>query len=221
MARNNRSDPHRPGAIVPADYEYVFSYNLATSEGGWPIPSLGINCELDRRYIRKNDDGTETVVNGSHDADGLCCVVGMRGRGHKFFDGSGAGKCSVCGTCYIYGDVWRHVPTGEHIHLGHTCAAKYSMLADRSEWELANGRAPRSSGKGLKSRGTASESSRFVASLREWLGLSPVRFAKPIKPGRGGRGGPVSGRSVLAPGHGARTSGPLSALAKTPRWRGL
>lgn len=42
----------------------------------------------------------------------------------------------MCGTCYIYGDVWKHVPTGEHIHIGQDCADKYELLADRSAFEL-------------------------------------------------------------------------------------
>lgn len=42
----------------------------------------------------------------------------------------------VCGAVYIYGDVWKHEPTGEHIHIGQDCASKYEMLADRSAFEL-------------------------------------------------------------------------------------
>ncbi len=130
-----RTDPHRPGAIVPAHYRYVFSYNCATTDGGWPIPSCGINCELDRRVT--NADGS--VTNGAHDADGECCQIGLLQSGKTVK--TGPGKCSVCGAHFVYGDVWEHEPTGEYIHLGHDCAAKYSMLADRSAWELADARA--------------------------------------------------------------------------------
>lgn len=47
------------------------------------------------------------------------------------------GKCGVCGASYQYGDLWRHM-TGELLHVGHECASKYDMLADRTEWELAH-----------------------------------------------------------------------------------
>lgn len=136
-----RTDPHRPGAIIPAHYEYVFSFSLSSSEGGWPVPSHGINCELDRRVIEKGDEGKERVINGEHNADGNCCVIGLRAvRKDKFALGGGPGKCTVCGAHYIHGDAWRHMPTGEIVFLGHDCASKYEMLADRSEHELALGR---------------------------------------------------------------------------------
>lgn len=54
----------------------------------------------------------------------------------KFAGTGGLGKCSVCGACYIYGDLWKHESTGEHIHIGQDCAAKYELLADRSAFEL-------------------------------------------------------------------------------------
>ncbi len=44
-----RTDPHRPGAIIATDYEQVLYYSLATTQDGWPIPSIGVNCELDGR----------------------------------------------------------------------------------------------------------------------------------------------------------------------------
>ncbi len=44
------------------------------------------------------------------------------------------GKCGVCGACYRYGDVWRHSPTGDLVHVGHDCADKYAMLAERDDF---------------------------------------------------------------------------------------
>jgi hypothetical protein len=137
---SKRTDPHRPGAIVPANYSYVFSYNGASSDGGWPIPSFGINCELDRRTDVRDKDGKHvSTTNGEHDADGLCCVIGLLHVAKVTVIGN-ACKCTICGAHFVHGDVWKHNPTGEFIHLGHTCAQKYEMLADRSEFELAAGR---------------------------------------------------------------------------------
>ncbi len=140
--RTKRTDPHRPGVIVPSQYRYVLSYNCATSDGGWPVPSFGINCALDRRVtIKDAETGKETIINGEHDADGECCQCGLLASGKTVV--SGPGKCAVCGAAFVYGDIWQHVPTGEYIHLGHDCADKYNMLADRSEWELADARTRR------------------------------------------------------------------------------
>jgi len=138
MTKRNRTDAHRPGAIIPANYEYVFSYNGASSSGGWPVPSYGINCEIDQRTVVKNDDGTETVTNGKHADDGHCCVTGLLHVAKVKFGGGSQStcKCGVCGVHFVYGDVWKHLPTSEYIHIGHTCSDKYSLLADRSAYEL-------------------------------------------------------------------------------------
>jgi len=130
-----RTDIHRPGAIVPSEYEPVLYYSGATSDGGWPVPSDGINCELDRRHEIKGADGKTTVVNGKHDEDGLCCVIGLIHVAKvKFAATGGTQKCSVCGAWFVYGQVWKHVLTGEHIHLGHDCADKYELVSNDPEW---------------------------------------------------------------------------------------
>jgi hypothetical protein len=134
--KRERTDLHRKGAIIPADYSHVMSYNLSTSYQGEPIPSFGVNCELDRQVV--NPD--KTIQAGKHDADGRCCIVGMRSSGKTFAAHGGTGKCSVCGAAFVYGDVWEHTPSGELIHVGHDCAAKYELLADRSAHEMALGR---------------------------------------------------------------------------------
>jgi hypothetical protein len=136
-----RSDTHRVSQIRPEEYTLVLCYALASTQDGWPVPSIGVNCELDRRTYVKNPDGTETVVNGTHSEDGRCCIIGMRRAGLKFAEHGGTGKCTVCGTHFTYGDVWFHEPTGEHIHVGHTCSDKYNLIADRREFERELGKA--------------------------------------------------------------------------------
>ena len=102
-----RTDPHRSGAIIPVDYVRVLWYALATVVEGWPQPAFAVDI----------------VVKMFHDP-----II-------KWSPFGGLGHCSICGARYIYGEVWKHEPTGEHIHVGHICAAKYEFLADRSEWE--------------------------------------------------------------------------------------
>jgi hypothetical protein len=58
----------------------------------------------------------------------------------KFASHGTTGKCTACGAQFVYGEVWRHEPTGEHIHVGHICGTKYGLLADRSAFELEAGR---------------------------------------------------------------------------------
>jgi hypothetical protein len=141
VKRERRTDAHRPGVIIPADYEAVLNYSLATSDGGWPIPAIGINCEIDKRIESKDAEGKLHVENGKHAEGGQCCVLGLMHVARVKWAPTGCiGQCSICGARYVYGDVWKHVPSGEHLHVGHDCADKYAMLMDRSAWELENGR---------------------------------------------------------------------------------
>ena len=102
-----RTDPHRPGAIIPSDYVGVLSYGLFREEDG---PTVRFNVDLALECLR-------TKPFWQHPT-----------RGASLF------QCSVCGAHFNHGDIWLHVPTGEHIVLGHDCADKYGLGLDRSEW---------------------------------------------------------------------------------------
>lgn len=152
-----RTDCHRPGAIVPTDYVPVLHYELNSVSQGYAVPSYGINCELDRRRTREiagevfspcsheecarvegmaKDCHAASLADGSvHASDGLCCIIGLiQFSGFKFAPFGGTGKCSICGAAYTYGQVWKHLPTGELIHVGHDCADKYELFANDPEW---------------------------------------------------------------------------------------
>ena len=137
-----RTDPHRAGAIIPAEYTYILSYNQSTSQEGWPVPSFGINCELDRRKEIKDENGNHVGwENGKHAPDGHCCVVGLRHIAKvKFAAHGGTGKCSSCGTHFVYGSIYRHEPTGEYVNIGNICADKMDLHADRSAYEMGRNR---------------------------------------------------------------------------------
>ncbi len=129
-----RTDIHRPSTFVPANYTYVLSYSLTSSSDGMQIPSHGVNCELDRRVY---DLKGNVIEAGKHNEDGLCCVVGLLHVAKvKMAGDRGTGNCTVCGASFIHGDVWRHNETGECIHLGHSCADKYAMLANRTAHDM-------------------------------------------------------------------------------------
>lgn len=101
MAREKRTDCHRPGAIVPSAYSYLLSYDMGgPSEPAW------------------NLDAVRNIRNVVH-------------PGAPVF--GGMGKCGVCGARFRYGDLWKH-ENGDLLHIGHDCADKYSMLADRPDF---------------------------------------------------------------------------------------
>lgn len=131
-----RKDSHRVGAIVPEDYDIVLSYSLATTEGGWPVPSFRVNCELDCHLEKDSVEKTKSP----HSPDGKCCIIGLLHIAKvDFAEHGGIGKCTVCGARFGSGDVWVHRTTGEHIHLGYTCADKYGFLAERGDFDAARG----------------------------------------------------------------------------------
>lgn len=178
--RTKRTDIHRPGAIVPADYVGVLDYALPSTVDGARVPALGVNCEMDRRVVA--EDGTVTV--GEHHPSGRCCVVGLRTIARvPFVATGGTGKCSICGANYTYGSVWRHEPTGEHLHVGHDCAEKYEMLMDHSAFELEHGRLQRAAAIHLIRERNAADRAAFLAAhpgLPEAFALVSTGQAHPI-----------------------------------------
>ena len=155
-----RTDIHRKGAIIPGNYDYVLSYDLPTTSGGWPIPGFGINCELDR--AERGLKG-EIIRKGVHKADGKCCLVGLRTIAKvKWAEFGGTGRCTACGASYVYGEVWKHKETNEHIHVGHICAEKYGLLRDDSEFELAYKRHVQATAVYLQRKRNDEERERFL-----------------------------------------------------------
>ena len=102
-------DYHCPSRFVPANYTYMVSYVFGHSF----MPPINVD-----RAVQMMKE-------------------------HPLFQhptwGFRLGKCSVCGANFNYGDVWLHEPSGELITVGHDCAEKYSLLADRSAFELEVG----------------------------------------------------------------------------------
>lgn len=128
-----RTDKHRVSKIVPADYRYLFSFSYPGMGG-----SAGWNIEM-KAATKRGDEFFSIAIWG--DLHGYPVITGHEkvknplGKLNYFEKENKAGGCDVCGTHYIHGDVWQHVPTGECIELGHQCAEKYGLLADRNEWK--------------------------------------------------------------------------------------
>lgn len=105
-----RTDPHAPATLVASDYAYVLSYALPCSDG------FSFNVQAARDFAVQHE--AEFFHGGEHRTWGI-------------------GRCSVCGARFNMGDIWRHTPTGQYIHIGHECAAKYDMVAECEEFEEA------------------------------------------------------------------------------------
>lgn len=99
-----RHDCHRPSEIVPADYNYLFSYSM-------PFQGLPMGIFWDK----------------AQDA-----FFGAKSFGEPFR--LSLCNCHVCGSAFTHGDLWKHIPSGQVIAIGHQCAEKYSLCADRADW---------------------------------------------------------------------------------------
>ena len=101
--KTKRTDPHRPGAIVPTDYSLMTMFAMPTDkDAGFGMPEM-------QAMVRAGVARHATIF-GS------------------------AGQCGVCGARFGYGDLWEHVPTNDLVFLGHECAEKYELAANRDDW---------------------------------------------------------------------------------------
>ena len=81
-------------------------------------------------------------------------MIELSGLRHskKFFIKEEGFGCDVCGANFLHGDVFEHAPTATCIVVGHICADKMSLLADRREWEDYRKRSLQARKQGLRRR---------------------------------------------------------------------
>jgi hypothetical protein len=157
-----RTDPHRPGAIIPAEYEARVYYSLASGM----MPEIGVDCT--RPWTRKNPDGSLEVVTPKCPDSWWCCVASAHRKvkatwtsGLEPIWGS-IGKCGVCGAHFNHGVVFVHMPTGDVVHMGHDCARKYELMFDLSAWEIEHGRAKAAAAKEIAREKNAKQRQSFL-----------------------------------------------------------
>lgn len=123
MTRNVRTDVHRPSTIIPANYVERMWYSLAHDFEGWPQPPINIDRVIE---IQREAQGKGLAMFGS------------------------LGNCGVCGAHFKHGTLFVHEPTGELVHMGYDCAAKYECLVDASAAELERDRVHRANAKEIQ-----------------------------------------------------------------------
>jgi hypothetical protein len=151
-----RTDAHRPGAIIPANYDHWNSYSLARGL----VPTIGVDCAMPVPQYDAEGRHTGTITPVCPDS-GRCCVASTHRHAREIF--GGIGKCGVCGAHYVYGSMFRHTLTGAIVHMGHDCADKYEAMYDLSAWELANKRAEAASARAVQATKNTAERESFLA----------------------------------------------------------
>lgn len=123
-----RTDCHRPGAIVPADYAPIVYYSA---------PSYGLPCGINWRPegpCSVHEECREDPEMASECRSSGFVPTSYATHYADLIRIGGLTNCSVCGAAFKYGTVYRHVPTGEYISMGHDCSEKYEMAADDATW---------------------------------------------------------------------------------------
>jgi len=100
-----RTDTHKPSLLDPSEYTFVSAFYQGSS-------TAMMKCydeEMAECYYPAVE--SEPVFNGNH-----------------------ANKCTCdhCGAAFAHGVLFRHVPTGELIHVGHICASNTVGLPSRA-----------------------------------------------------------------------------------------
>ncbi|MFZ0708717.1 MAG: hypothetical protein WAM53_01625, partial [Terrimicrobiaceae bacterium] len=120
---SNRTDIHRPSAIIPADYEFV-ACELVPGPFGAPMALLP-----ERERIRKH----------------------MEATGGTYSRHEHGGNCHICGSVnLIYSLLYYHAKSNSYIRMGDDCAQKLEFggtrelnifrKAVREEMEIAKGK---------------------------------------------------------------------------------
>lgn len=136
-----RTDPHRPGAIVPAEYRELFCYAYSSSSEGWPIPGFNLNMLHAQRTGRPFRDLAVRNPDGTYSAGPEAKpITDDAGKPYPMASIHKAGPCDSCGAHFIEGSVFLHEPTGECIAVGHICARKMELDFDESAAALLSGR---------------------------------------------------------------------------------
>jgi hypothetical protein len=103
-----RTDIHRPGVIVPADYEYVCLEYIR-------IDTLG-DCEIIKQ---------ERAIKDAHFAR----------TGGRYAQHEHGGNCMVCGAAAVYTVLFYHAKTNAYIRTGQDCAQKMEMAFDEGRYD--------------------------------------------------------------------------------------
>ena len=130
-----RTDVHRPGALVPADYRELFCFAQASTVDGWPCPAINIELLLAQRAGRAWPTiparGAESVL--------VEPIRDDAGRAYPMAAIHKGGACDSCGAWFIEGSCFLHEPTGEAIVVGHICASKMELAYDESAAAIMSG----------------------------------------------------------------------------------
>lgn len=102
-----RTDQHRPAEFVPEDYEYVGCFQHREADADWPEPE----------WVRENRANLRRLITAS--------TTTAYHNAHQ---------CDHCGASIMYVVVFLHLPTGDHLAIGGTCA-EGRFTYDKAEYD--------------------------------------------------------------------------------------
>lgn len=106
----NRTDTHRPSLLDPSEYEFLGCFYKGSSDAMHKSYATD-HRELAREMARVEANGGSEWTGGNYSAKETC---------------------DHCGAVFAHGVVFLHVPTNQHISVGHICASETIGLPSRA-----------------------------------------------------------------------------------------
>lgn len=119
-----RDDIHRPGAIDPSEYRYLWSFSYP---GTAMLTAMRTGLPQKEPIFAVSDAGVIVRI-------GTKEVTSPWGKLPFFEKANEASGCDICGARFLHGDAFQHVPTGEVVLIGNICADKMGLHAKRGDW---------------------------------------------------------------------------------------
>jgi hypothetical protein len=108
----SRTDCHSPSKFDPSQYEYAYMLDLNPDRQAIGVP--------DPNYLQYCRDAIQRFRTGPRPASPK----------------RGIGQCEHCGAHFLYGAIFLHLPTGEYIQVGNTCADEAFGHSSRRSYDL-------------------------------------------------------------------------------------
>jgi len=108
--------PHGKAALDPAEYEFVEAGDAEASRALAATPPFGFVTPESMRLW----------------AEAVRATREYEARLRALVRPNSLHKCTHCGAAIRYFNIWRHVPTGEHIVTGNDCAEERMILDSRA-----------------------------------------------------------------------------------------
>ena len=152
--------PHLPSNFDPMAYVYVGAFDAQPEPGAF-FSRAGYTVHI-------MEDDTQVLAAHPVHAEYLWLRGLLEASSTSLY--RDRGRCDHCGAAMRYVVVLRHIPTGDHIAVGETCADTRVASMDRATWQVeALRKAAQAAREAARTRATREANADAAPDLAEWL----------------------------------------------------